>query len=111
MKLAKLSPRLEMINTQRQTLQPEPINYGRGRGGRPWRRKRDAVLARDKHLCQCDECKAAGRFTEANEVDHIIPVWQGGSDEPSNLRAINHDCHKAKTAREAAQALQVARNR
>lgn len=107
MKLAKLGQSRATINTLRPTLKPEPINYGRGRGGRPWRRKRDAVMARDQWLCQCDTCKAEGRLTEAQEVDHIIPVWKGGSDELSNLRAINRDCHKAKTARESAEAMRA----
>lgn len=81
---------------------PEAVTrYGQGRGGRPWRRKRDQVMARDKYLCQCDECKATGALKMAHEVDHIVPLSQGGTDTPDNLRAINRDCHKAKTQREA----------
>ena len=37
----------------------------------------------------------------ADEVDHIVPLSQGGTDEDTNLRAIHHDCHKVKTQREA----------
>ena len=74
---------------------------GSGRGGRPWRRKRDQVLERDGHLCQCDDCRKAGRIREATEVDHIVPLAQGGTDHPDNLAAINHDCHKTKTLRES----------
>jgi len=37
----------------------------------------------------------------AHEVDHIIPKAQGGTDDPGNLRAINRDCHRAKTQKEA----------
>lgn len=75
--------------------------YGRGRGGRPWRRKRDAVMARDKRLCRCEECAKTGRLRIADEVDHIIPLSQGGTDDLDNLQAINRDCHRAKTARES----------
>lgn len=71
--------------------------------GRPWRRLRDSILKRDKYLCQCEQCKAQGRYTEAHEVDHIIPLSQGGDDHPNNLRAINRDCHKLKTQRESQQ--------
>lgn len=76
---------------------------GSGRGGRPWRRLREQILKRDQYLCQCDDCRAAERIRPAHEVDHIIPLSQGGTDSSSNLRAINHDCHKAKTQREARQ--------
>ncbi|MCY1533414.1 HNH endonuclease [compost metagenome] len=69
--------------------------WGQGRGGRPWRRKRDAVLLRDQYTCQvCD------KVTDELEVDHITPLARGGSDDMSNLRAICVPCHKIKTARE-----------
>ncbi|GHB30560.1 HNH endonuclease [Salinicola rhizosphaerae] len=70
-----------------------------GRGGRPWRRIRDRVLQRDKGLCQA--CLRAGRVTPATEVDHIVNLESGGTDDDSNLEAICSPCHKAKTAREA----------
>jgi len=74
-------------------------NYGQGRGGRPWRRLRDSILQRDKHLCQ--PCKAQGRYTEATQVDHIVPQAEGGTDDRVNLQAICDDCHEAKTREEA----------
>lgn len=67
-----------------------------------WRKKRTAVLRRDRYLCQCAECK--GRRLPASEVDHVVPKHLGGTDEFSNLAAINEDCHKAKTQREAQEA-------
>ena len=73
--------------------------YGQGRGGRPWRRLRAAILLRDQYMCQCPECNGAGLL--AHEVDHIIPIAKGGTDEPSNLQAINRDCHKRKSAVDA----------
>lgn len=60
------------------------------------------MLKRDGYLCQCEECQDGKRLPRvADEVDHIVPLSQGGTDDPGNLRAINHDCHKPKTAREA----------
>lgn len=69
------------------------------------------ILKRDCGLCQCEECKSLHRLLPATQVDHRInkAEWlrQRGSlagvDDDSNLRAINKDCHKRKTAREAAQ--------
>lgn len=43
-----------------------------------------------------------GRPTPARHVDHITPKSQGGTDEHDNLQSICIDCHKAKTAEEAA---------
>jgi 5-methylcytosine-specific restriction protein A len=75
------------------------MSYGEGRGGRPWRRLRDQIMARDGYMCQCDRCK--GVKLVAHEVDHILPVAKGGTDDPSNLRAMHRDCHAEKTKREA----------
>jgi 5-methylcytosine-specific restriction protein A len=69
--------------------------------GNDWRRLRVIVMRRDRGLCQCDECKKLGRIRVAHEVDHIIPKSQGGTDDLSNLQAINRECHKAKTARDS----------
>jgi 5-methylcytosine-specific restriction protein A len=70
-----------------------------GRGGRPWRRLRDRVIARDNGLCQ--PCLKVGLVTPFSEVDHIIPKAQGGDDSESNLQCICSDCHKAKTHKES----------
>lgn len=80
--------------------EPKPLTYGQGRGGRPWRRLREKILNRDGWLCHCDDCQATGRVLVAHEVDHHIPKAHGGTDDPKNLRAINRDCHRAKTLRE-----------
>lgn len=48
----------------------------------------------------CVACERAGRITEATEVDHIIRLVDGGSDEDTNKQALCGPCHKDKTARE-----------
>lgn len=72
--------------------------WGSGRGGRPWRRKRAAILIRDEYTCQ--KCQLV---TLDLEVDHIVNVAKGGTDDEDNLQALCVACHKAKTAVEAAQ--------
>ncbi len=67
------------------------------RYGRRWQRLRRAVLAAEP-LCRA--CKERGRLTVANEVDHIVPIVEGGTDERSNLQALCKSCHSAKTRRE-----------
>lgn len=99
-------PRLKALGSRLGTLpaalpsMPEgQTNYGKGRGGRPWRRLRESILQRDQHLCQ--PCKAQGRYTEATQVDHVIPQSEGGTDDRVNLQSICTECHEAKTSEEA----------
>lgn len=53
------------------------------------------VLARDGY-----KCKMCGRTKEKVplEVDHIIPVANGGTDELSNLATLCRDCNRGKTS-------------
>ena len=100
-RLTMLGPR---VGTAAQRLgSPDTIREQRRLGQHEWERIRRRILLRDKGLCQCVQCRDAGRTTLATEVDHIVPLWQGGSDDESNLQAINHECHKRKSAIEAAQ--------
>lgn len=86
----------------RQFAQPIPESgnegWGSGRGGRPWRRKRAAVLVRDQYTCQ-----SCGTITLDLEVDHIVNIAQGGTDDEENLQALCVPCHKLKTAEESAR--------
>lgn len=63
-----------------------------------WRKTQRFVLKRDNHRCRIhyvDTCIGV-----ATEVDHIIPVSQGGTDHPSNLQAACRPCHLAKSSDE-----------
>ena len=71
--------------------------------GNTWARLREQVLARDMGLCQCEDCKARGLLTPAHEVDHIRPLFEGGSDALDNLQAISRECHARKTRAENAR--------
>lgn len=101
-RLKALSSHLGKLPSQVKPLASVEPSYGQGRGGRPWRRLRDQVMQRDKHLCQ--PCKAQGRYTEATQVDHIVPIAEGGTDDRANLQAICSPCHEAKTQAEAMRA-------
>lgn len=72
--------------------------WGSGRGGRPWRRRRAAILVRDQYTCQ-----SCGTITLDLEVDHIVNIAQGGNDDDANLQALCVPCHQSKTAIESAQ--------
>ena len=97
MALKTLRPRLTTIGTKavNDTHQPKS-RWGHGRGGRPWRRKRDEIFKRDKYTCQVC-CRVGGEL----ELDHIMNVARGGTDDDSNLRTICTACHKPKTHAES----------
>lgn len=64
-----------------------------------WKKLRAYILERDRRICHV--CGQGG----ATEVDHLIPVAEGGTDHPLNLRAIHQrPCHARKSAAEAARA-------
>lgn len=72
--------------------------------GTAWKKKRLAILKRDRYVCQCTRCKEQDVVRAAGEVDHIIPKFEGGTDADDNLQSINTDCHKLKTAEESKRA-------
>lgn len=71
--------------------------------GSVWMATRARILARDGELCQCESCQASGSPLVADDVDHRVPLWEGGADEDHNLQALSSACHKIKTAAEAAR--------
>jgi 5-methylcytosine-specific restriction protein A len=94
------APRLRKVGTTLKAASTPDANYGKGRGGRPWRRKRLDVFARDLYTC-----KHCGRTfpPERLACDHITPQSQGGTDEPDNLQTLCDgpgSCHEAKTKTE-----------
>ena len=65
------------------------------------RRLRARVLARDQGRCQIGgpDCRGV-----AVEVDHVVPVSEGGLDELDNLQSVCSACHSVKTQAEAQRA-------
>jgi 5-methylcytosine-specific restriction protein A len=75
--------------------------HARGYGSE-WEKARKRVMRRDAGLCQ--PCIAQGATTPAHAVDHVVPKFEGGTDDDANLQAICRDCHAVKTADEAKRA-------
>ena len=68
------------------------------RYGKGWYKLRRHVIATSP---LCVHCLVKGRPTQAREIDHIIPVSMGGTNDLSNLQALCLDCHSRKTASES----------
>ena len=51
---------------------------------------RSKVLRRDEH--RCTSCKS----TENLEIDHVLPISQGGSSECDNLQVLCRSCNRKK---------------
>lgn len=62
-------------------------------GTRQWRALRTAVLLRDAHRCRV---RLKGCVYTATQVDHVVPVSKGGTNDPGNLRAACAPCNQAR---------------
>lgn len=80
------------------TARPHTVERRRGSAGV---KDRERIKERDCGLCQ--ECRRQGKGRPGAVVDHIEPLWKGGSDEGCNKELLCHPCHDAKTAREAGE--------
>jgi 5-methylcytosine-specific restriction protein A len=67
------------------------------RYGSKWRKIRAAYISAHP---LCEECKAQGRLVAAQEIHHIVPLSEGGTNEWANLRALCKSCHSMITAKE-----------
>ena len=63
-----------------------------------WKRIRNIILKRDGHTCQ--RCGDKG-----NEVNHIIPVTEGGTDDLENLETLCASCHQPETVAQTTRAV------
>lgn len=66
-----------------------------------WGAIQQQVLQRDKRICYL--CGKPG----ADQVDHIVPISEGGSSKPHNLKAVHGNvppfCHREKTQQQTAE--------
>lgn len=101
MKLKTLKSTLQVARHTVPTMQaaqyrPDMIERKRGRAGVEDRAR---IKERDCGLCQ--ECKRHASVRLGAKVDHRIPLWDSGSDEPENKQFMCDQCHDAKSEIEA----------
>jgi 5-methylcytosine-specific restriction protein A len=46
----------------------------------------------------CEVCAKSGIVTPAKVIDHIAPLWAGGSESANNRQSLCIRCHDAKSA-------------
>ena len=76
-----------------------------------WKRLRR--LAKQRLSYWCAQCGAEPTGRDGLELDHIVPVAEGGTDGLENLQWLCASCHVEKSRREAARGIsrRVARRR
>ena len=93
--LKRLPDRLQSIPTNRvRVLEAKAGSTPRIRGDK-WMNIRRAVLVEGNFTCV--DC---GLVSMSNQIDHQVPLEQGGSNDKSNLRIRCIACHAEKTKRE-----------
>lgn len=74
-----------------------PLNSRVGRQPIP-NRLRHAVFQKDKYRCR--ECGRGKEDGVSLEIDHIIPVAKGGTNDINNLQTLCKDCNRGKATDE-----------
>ncbi|MDQ7982174.1 HNH endonuclease [Paraburkholderia sp. SARCC-3016] len=53
------------------------------------------IRERDGYRCRC-----CNRAVRVGQIDHIVPLDKGGSNDDSNMQLLCDDCHVDKTNRD-----------
>lgn len=97
-KLTTLKPRVQSLTATRvPMLEAKAGTTPRIRGSR-WVKTRKRIAVDQQFRCQRCGCVW---LPWRDQVDHDVPLEQGGSNDDSNLKLLCDDCHKFKTADEA----------
>lgn len=97
-RLQTLKPRLATSSLSRvKVLDTKAGATERIRGG-AWMKTRQRVAL--AHGYRCASCGCVW-VSSRDQIDHAIPLEQGGSNDDSNLQPLCNTCHEAKTAAEA----------
>lgn len=66
--------------------------------------ERRRIAMRQNWMCAGKECSLpAGKELEEFDIDHVIPIWLGGSEDANNLQALCPGCHRKKSNLERIQ--------
>ena len=91
-RLTQLAPRVNRQPWQRNDLSPKRLS------GRALQTRNDRVKLRDKWTC-----RHCGTITTELEIDHRVPLSEGGAESDENCQSLCIPCHEAKTKRETGE--------
>lgn len=77
--------------------------------GRELQRRRAALFAAEPTCRRC-RTRTPPRYRLATQADHIVPLFKGGDDTPSNLQPLCDECHDEKTAEDCGHRLMTRTN-
>lgn len=98
MRLQTLKPKLKAISTNTvRVLEAKAGTTPRIRGSN-WTETRKRIAQAYNYTCV--DCGLIWR-SHIDQIDHDIPLEQGGSNDDSNLKPRCNECHAIKTASEA----------
>lgn len=89
-RLTCLKPNITTLDTRRGSSPATERIVGREHG-----RIRQRIMLRDQYTC-----RVCGRVTIHGEVDHIVPLYAGGTESDENRQWLCIDCHRVKSERE-----------
>lgn len=95
MALLRLGSRVSVLDTRRVAVLDTKAGSTKRTRGYAWMQIRRKVL-----IDQGFACKDCGHVSASNEIDHEVPLEQGGTDDKTNLVVRCKPCHAAKTADE-----------
>ena len=89
MALQTLKPRLQTLSTAVRSA--ATVERERGTTNQ---RTRERLLSRNP---LCARCEANGRVSVATQLDHIVALANGGTNDDSNRQGLCDECHRIKT--------------
>ena len=70
------------------------------------------IIAYNQHwMCVGEKCNGQVQLSANWNLDHIIPLFQGGSNDFTNLQILCSDCHAIKTQKERIEYYFTIRNK
>ena len=102
-RLKTLKPRLSAIDTNRRPMAPS-MSEKRMAGRRLQDRRLRVWVKSDG---RCARCGKVTGYPLGFELDHVVPLHQGGEDIEANCQVLcagPAGCHRAKTAEDAGRA-------
>lgn len=89
------------MKTLRKSWSNRPSSSGTRLRGRALQQARAELFKRNP---LCVNCQKKGITRLATERDHVIPLFEGGTDDTNNTVGLCNPCHKEKTQQESNRA-------